>query len=63
MHNQENHDKEDHDEEIHKEEVIHDIDIHEVIHDLDFLDALDFSIHESFSAFGDIISEDLIIFH
>ena len=47
------------DEEIHEE----DIEIHEYIHDLDFLDDLDFSINESFSAFGDIISEDQSIFH
>ena len=40
--------------------MIHDIDIHEDIHDFD---CLDLSIHESFSAFGDIISEDLSIFH
>ena len=55
-------DEENHDEEIHEEEI-HDIEIYEDIHDLDFLDDIDCSINEYFSAFGDIISEDQSIFH
>jgi hypothetical protein len=55
-------DAENHDEEIHEEEI-HNIEIHEDIHDIDFLDDLDFSINESFSAFDDFISEDQSVFH